>query len=431
MRLAIITQSRARVGGVEAYLESVIPALARQHEVVFWSASGEVTGRGAVSLPPGVVALAADGASGDPVHRLRAWRPDLLFAHGLDDAALESEVLRLAPAVIVEHTYHGTCISSSKTMSWPGVQPCQRPLGAACLAVYLPRRCGGLNPVTMVKAYRTQWRRLAELRKAAAVVTFSAHMAAEALRNGVRQDRIHVVPPFVAANQPSPDVGGWELEVGSSPLEVGSSPLEVGSWKLGVRSSPCRLLFLGRLEPLKGVSRLLAALRPFADRLAAPVRLVIAGEGSERPKLEAQAARIRAESASIEIIFAGWQDEPGRARLFADTDLLVVPSLWPEPFGLVGLEAAAAGVPAAAFATGGIPEWLRVGENGCLARAAGAKAEDLADAMARCVATPETRARLSEGARRLAREWTLDRHVTAIERVFASALHALPAGIAS
>jgi len=200
---------------------------------------------------------------------------------------------------------------------------------------------------------------------------------------------------------------------------------------LEVRSPPCRLLFLGRLEPLKGVSRLLTALRPFADRLAVPVRLVIAGEGSERPKLEAQAARIGADSASIEIVFAGWQDEAGRARLFADTDLLVVPSLWPEPFGLVGLEAAAAGVPAAAFATGGIPEWLRDGENGCLARAAGAKADDLADAMARCVATPGTRARLSEGARRLAREWTLDRHVTAIERVFASALHALPAGIAS
>jgi glycosyltransferase involved in cell wall biosynthesis len=459
VRLAIITQSRDRVGGVEAYLESVIAALARRHEVLFWSASGEGTGRGAVRLPPGLVALAADGASGDPVHHLRDWRPDLLFAHGLDDAALESEVLRLAPAVIVEHTYHGTCISSSKTMSWPGVQPCQRPLGAACLALYLPRRCGGLNPVTMVQAYRTQRRRLAELRKAAAVVTFSAHMAAEVLRNGVRHDRIHVVPPFVTADQSSPDVGSWKLEVGSSKLEVGSwklevgsskldvgswklevgssklevgsSKLAVGSWKLEVGSSVVRLLFLGRLEPLKGVSRLLAALRPFADRLAGPVRLVIAGEGSERHKLEAQAARIRAESGSIEIVFAGWQDEPGRARLFAETDLLVVPSLWPEPFGLVGLEAAAAGVPAAAFATGGITEWLRDGENGCLARAAGAEPEDLADAMARCVATPETRARLSEGARRLAREWTLDRHMAAIERVFASALHSLPAGIAS
>jgi hypothetical protein len=260
MRLAIVTQSRDRVGGLEAYLESVMPALARRHEVVFWSASGEVTSRGAVALPPGVTALTADRSTADPVRRLREWHPDLLFAHGLDDPALESDVLRLAPAVIVEHTYHGTCISSSKTMSWPGVQACERPLGAACLAVYFPRRCGGLNPVTMVKAFRTQSRRLTELRRAAAVVTLSSHMAAEVLRNGVRQDRVHVVPPFVAASDLCADlstialakvegsvaervvdgarsqsgVGSSQLGVGSWELGVGSWQLEVGSWALAV-----------------------------------------------------------------------------------------------------------------------------------------------------------------------------------------------------
>ena len=48
-------------------------------------------------------------------------------------------------------------------------------------------------------------------------------------------------------------------------------------------------------------------------------------------------------------------------------DLLVVPSVWPEPFGLVGPEAAHHGVPSAAFAVGGIPEWLVDGVSGHLA----------------------------------------------------------------
>ena len=51
----------------------------------------------------------------------------------------------------------------------------------------------------------------------------------------------------------------------------------------------------------------------------------------------------------------------------ASADLLVVPSLWPEPFGLVGLEGARSRLPAAAFAVGGIPDWLRSGVNGYLA----------------------------------------------------------------
>ena len=44
-----------------------------------------------------------------------------------------------------------------------------------------------------------------------------------------------------------------------------------------------------------------------------------------------------------------------------------MPSVWPEPFGLVGIEAGCVGLPAAGFGVGGIPDWLRPGETGELA----------------------------------------------------------------
>ena len=54
--------------------------------------------------------------------------------------------------------------------------------------------------------------------------------------------------------------------------------------------------------------------------------------------------------------------------------VLAVPSVWPEPFGLVGLEAAARGVPAVAFDTGGIRQWLHHQISGLLVPPSGGHA---------------------------------------------------------
>ena len=170
------------------------------------------------------------------------------------------------------------------------------------------------------------------------------------------------------------------------------------------------------------MGRLLAALEVVARHLTRPVRLVIVGDGAERGKLEAEAKTLCEKNDRLDVRFAGWQDEQGKAELLSQTDALVVPSIWPEPFGLVGLEAAAAGVPAVAFATGGIPEWLHENENGCLAPAAGARPDALADAIVRCVGNAEVLERLRAGARAGAARWTLDEHLAGLERVFETVL---------
>jgi glycosyltransferase involved in cell wall biosynthesis len=63
--------------------------------------------------------------------------------------------------------------------------------------------------------------------------------------------------------------------------------------------------------------------------------------------------------------------------------VLLVPSVWPEPFGLVGVEAAQRGVPAVAFDVGGISEWLIDGVTGRLVTADPPRA----DAFARAIET--------------------------------------------
>ncbi len=398
MRILVATQARERIGGVEAYLESVLPALAARHEVAFFSASTGISERGPIALPPGVKSLSPAEGSNDRIQAVRVWRPDLVFAHGLEDPILERDVLNLAPSVVVEHTYHGTCISSSKTMSLPTVRACTRALGPECLALYFPRGCGGRNPLTMLRLYRRQMERLQTLRNVAAVVTLSKHMADEMIRNGVSAERVHVVAPFA-----------------DPPLALPDRPIDRSP------DRPIRLLYLGRLEPLKGVDRLVHALPIVAKELGRSIQLSIAGDGAEREALQRRAALVSAADTRVRIELLGWQDQHGRAQQLAQADALVVPSLWPEPFGLVGIEAASAGVPAVAFATGGIPEWLRDDENGCLVLAGSSSPSDLAAALIRCVKDPETLARLREGARRSAAQWTRERHIDGLERVFVRA----------
>ncbi len=90
-----------------------------------------------------------------------------------------------------------------------------------------------------------------------------------------------------------------------------------------------------------------------------------------------------------------------------------MPSLWPEPFGLSGLEAGRFGLPTTAFAVGGIPEWLTDGVNGAIASLDGVRATSLAHAIERCL-DPNHHAQLRDGAREVAGRYTMERHLAAL-----------------
>src|SRR5262249_30401824 len=120
---------------------------------------------------------------------------------------------------------------------------------------------------------------------------------------------------------------------------------------------------------LKGPEELLEAADLAARLIGRRLRVVIAGEGQSREALERRARHLESlRAGSIEV--TGWGDAQGRSARLARTCVLAVPSLWPEPFGLVGLEAGLHGVPAVAFDVGGVREWLENGVNGLLVKPA-------------------------------------------------------------
>lgn len=188
MRIAIANWSRKKVGGVETYLENVIPALIEEgHQVGFWHEGNQPAGSPDIALPPNTVCWCADSVGADAaLAKLVDWKPDIVYINGIHDVAVEQKVLQVAPAVYFVHAYHGACISGTKSFHFPMVQPCSRQFGWPCLLHYYPHRCGGLNPLTMWRDYRLQSRRLDLLRQCRAIVASSRHMVSEYYNKGVR-----------------------------------------------------------------------------------------------------------------------------------------------------------------------------------------------------------------------------------------------------
>ena len=110
-----------------------------------------------------------------------------------------------------------------------------------------------------------------------------------------------------------------------------------------------RILFLGQLIRGKGADLMLKALA----KLEVPFTCIIAGDGKDRKMLEMMVEKFKL---CGKVHFAGFVSKP--EELWKLCDVFFFPIRWQEPFGLVGLEAMAHGIPVAAFDLGGIGEYL-------------------------------------------------------------------------
>ena len=408
MRILVCNTFGRLLGGIESYLDRVIPALAQsRHEVAMLFEKDSPAAYPRLPIPDRAWFVSELGVA-QTLRELRQWRPDIIYTHAMSDAGLEQAVIETAPAVHFAHDYAATCISGAKTFAFPHTRRCSRRFSAQCLINYFPRRCGGISPITMWQNYRGNRHRLEVMRGYRRVLVASEAMQREYLQHGFRPSRVKLVPYPVTPM--AADVAGDDN---------GASTICLSEARQGARSDALHLLFAGRMVRLKGGAILLQALPHSTRTLHRPVKLSLVGDGPAKAEWEAQARVLCARNPSITVEFTGWLGYADLRELIAACDLLVIPSLWPEPFGMIGPEAGIGGLPAAAFAVGGIPEWLHDGVNGFLAPANPASAAGLATAIAKCLADPLLHRQLRQGAQREAMKFSLTRHVARMVAIFA------------
>lgn len=124
------------------------------------------------------------------------------------------------------------------------------------------------------------------------------------------------------------------------------------------------ILFFGSLVPYKGPDILLEAFNIVKNTFD-DVKLIYAGRGQLKKQLEIRASDLGLES---DVTFAGFVPDELKPLYFKSADIFSLPSTsLAESFGIVNLEAMAAGIPIVASNLGGIPDIVKQNENGLLA----------------------------------------------------------------
>jgi phosphatidylinositol alpha-1,6-mannosyltransferase len=242
------------------------------------------------------------------------------------------------------------------------------------------------------------------LHHAAAIVAASQYSAHEAARAARRPLPGVVVPPGVDSERFRPIDAGERLGVRRA---------------FGLDEERPLVLGVSRLVPRKGFDVLVDAVAGLPD-----VQLAIAGSGRDRRRLEARVAK---RELGARVRFLGRVPDGVLAPLVASADVFAMPcrdrwlGLEAEGFGIVFLEAAAAGVPVVAGRSGGSHEAVVDGTTGFVVD--GRSAREVRRAVAQLVADPELRERMGNAARvRAVNDFSYDRLVERLAPIAAGDL---------
>ena len=146
-------------------------------------------------------------------------------------------------------------------------------------------------------------------------------------------------------------------------------PADEAKMYVGLKPEDRMVLFVGRIEPLKGVDTLIQAMSCLQWKEERPVHLaIIGGDPAASPEeMSAEMARLQKLCDDLAVgqtvVFLGKRDQDKLPYYYSAAELVVMPSHY-ESFGMVALEAMACGTPVIASEVGGLAYLVRNGETG-------------------------------------------------------------------
>lgn len=345
MKILHINEYYRYFGGTEKYLFNICKSLEELgHEVVIVSSSEKesihIPGRkeyfvkGTYGLRSG---LEIKGLYEELINK---ENPDIVHLHNTQfflSPLILKYLLRAKPVVKIVHDIRLFCPGLRWKVIPDSGEICNYPMGLTCFKngcyPFYPEKRG---PLWNLYTFFLMTYELKISKNIDRIIVPSSYIKEQLVRNGFPKDNIAVIPHSIDI------VPIQEKEIKDS------------------RSK--NILFVGKLDHIKGILQFIECLSLLKER---NWMAEIIGEGNLRKDATTLVHKL---GLNDRVHFFGNLSKEELNKHYASCAMVVIPSIVPESFGLVGIEAMSFGKPVVAFDSGGIEEWLVHNETGFLVR---------------------------------------------------------------
>ncbi len=252
---------------------------------------------------------------------VREFRPDCVLVHGVGDGPL----LRMLQGDYLTVEFVHSFVCRGQKLFRRGDKTCKHPLGPRCLIDWYAGPCGtDPSPRIAMASLREAQDHIRALATIDLVIVGSWFMKRYLMGEGLDADHIEVV----------------DMTMGLIESEAPAQSREPGT----------HLIYVGRTVYVKGIQYLIRAM----SLLAPEYDLTIIGDGWYLAALKDLTERLRL---GRRVTFRGGLQGPELTRACRFADVAVVPSIYPEPSGLVVPEWRSLGIPVVVTDAGGLSEW--------------------------------------------------------------------------
>lgn len=252
----------------------------------------------------------------------------IIHLHGVFDVEILKRLPGSIPIIRSFHDLRFTCPGYGKYW-YNRDQTCQTKFGFSCYSKVFKEKCGSRNPWIISQNIRR------------------IRLEEKLMQN--RYCRIIVMSGFVKQQLQSLNIPASKIIV----INYFSRFNPVYPFK--IKDPPYKILWVGRINKAKGLSYFIELAKSVQKKYPNRFSFEVIGDGIDRKAFDFS-----------NVVYHGWQSKAQLLQHFRESFLLVFTSIYPEAFGLVGIEALSQGVPVLAFDVGGVKDWLKNGVNGYL-----------------------------------------------------------------
>jgi len=266
----------------------------------------------------------------DQLKQIKSDGFNTVIIHKIKDYHVLENIIDIFPnsiAIIHDHDYY--CMRSHKYFPYKRIN-CNYPFNLLRCSI-----CSGMIKKTTSLSFNSPFmykKQLAVLRNVKKIVVLSEYMKNNMLSNSFSQSQIQKIYPVIKLPSKA-------------------------QYKSTINNHGMNILFAGQIIRGKGLDLLINAIKQIKSNST----LRIVGRGNDESLIKTLISELNLDN---KVDFKGFSHNIDEDYNWAD--VVIVPSRWQEPFGLVGVEAFARKLPVIGFDIGGISEWLHNNENGYL-----------------------------------------------------------------